>query len=312
MALETSKRNTFAGLTTAGIAGALLLVSTSIAPAAAAPAEPGPYSSVDQALSSLDLLASPPTAPAAEIASGVPAGTRGDVGASLSPEAGLSIQNGDAIVSITPGSPTAAGAMSESGALVYETDDAYDYAFTGPDSAFNAGYAVIHDASAPTEYRFDVDVDGAPAQLELVGDSIVVKNGAGGAVNTINPAWALDAVGRSVATSYTVEGNTVVQHVEHEGATYPVVADPRSGCNAVWCTVMLNRTETKTASQTAFGATGLLCGTMTAVFPPLAAVCAAYGAAFWVAATQAVNSGKCVGMRGLTIGGSWHPVVERC
>jgi hypothetical protein len=44
----------------------------------------------------------------------------------------------------------------------------------------------------------------------------------------------------------------------------------------------------------------------------LGAVCGAYAAAFFVAAVQANNSGKCVGVRRLVIGGSVHPVIEKC
>ncbi len=41
------------------------------------------------------------------------------------------------------------------------------------------------------------------------------------------PPWAVDAAGRDVDTSYTVEGSKLIQMVRPgPGATYPIVADP--------------------------------------------------------------------------------------
>ncbi len=38
--------------------------------------------------------------------------------------------------------------------------------------------------------------------------------------------WAIDAEANVVPTRYTLDGTTLVQTVDHQGAIYPVVADP--------------------------------------------------------------------------------------
>ncbi|WP_052521233.1 hypothetical protein [Agreia bicolorata] len=232
--------------------------------------------------------------------------------ASLSLSTGLTVQHENRTVSITPGADTTSAQTGASGSLIYGTDGSYDYAFTGPGHALNAGYAVINDASAPTEYRFNVAVDGAPATLELTEGSVAIKDAAGTTVNVINPAWAVDASGASISTSFSLDGSTLVQHVEHAGAAYPVVADPSLACDIAWCTVMFDKTETKTASASLAAAGALLCGSAAVANVYVGAACTAYAAVFFVASVQADNSGQCVGARFLRIGGSLHPVIQDC
>lgn len=38
--------------------------------------------------------------------------------------------------------------------------------------------------------------------------------------------WAVDSGGRSVATRFEIRDSTLIQHVDHRGARYPVIADP--------------------------------------------------------------------------------------
>lgn len=45
-------------------------------------------------------------------------------------------------------------------------------------------------------------------------------------VGTIEPAWAVDANGAPVPTSYDVTDGVLTQHVDTAGAAFPVVADP--------------------------------------------------------------------------------------
>ncbi|USR79688.1 hypothetical protein [Arcanobacterium pinnipediorum] len=54
-------------------------------------------------------------------------------------------------------------------------------------------------------------------------------------VGGISAPWAIDTKGMEVPTYYTIEGNAVIQHVEHRGAdvTYPVVADPWLGFDLI-------------------------------------------------------------------------------
>ena len=84
----------------------------------------------------------------------------------------------------------------------------------------------INNADAATEYRFEnaVPIDHT-AILQPEG-SIQFINTAGEVSGGIAAPWALDANGLSVSTRYELDGDTLVQIVEHHDAAYPVLADP--------------------------------------------------------------------------------------
>lgn len=65
----------------------------------------------------------------------------------------------------------------------------------------------------------DVTEDGIPFVYEKDGDEYVI-------VTVLSAPWAKDADGRDLATSYSVEGDAVVQSVDVVDAAFPVVADP--------------------------------------------------------------------------------------
>lgn len=80
---------------------------------------------------------------------------------------------------------------------------------------------------APVDYRFPLE--GASRLEQLPDGSVLVHDLTGEPSVTIKAPWAKDANGTAVSTSYSVEGTTLVQHVAHQGAAYPVVADPSAG-----------------------------------------------------------------------------------
>jgi hypothetical protein len=85
--------------------------------------------------------------------------------------------------------------------------------------------AMMLDSTAPTTQNYRL---GLPAGTRVVregaGFSIV---SAGRVIGTIDAPWAVDANGRKLPTSYTLNGTILSQHTDTTGATYPVVADPR-------------------------------------------------------------------------------------
>ena len=83
----------------------------------------------------------------------------------------------------------------------------------------------IDGADAPTEYSFPVNLP-AGVQLQASGDGGYFAGLPGGQVLTIAAPWARDAVGKTVPTTYRLEGQTLIQTVAHAGFTYPIVADP--------------------------------------------------------------------------------------
>jgi hypothetical protein len=76
-----------------------------------------------------------------------------------------------------------------------------------------------------------LSIDFPGQHLEaLPNGSILIRQGdeTGEPIGTIDPAWAKEANGADVATSFTVNGSTLTQSVSPgESTTYPLVADPR-------------------------------------------------------------------------------------
>lgn len=70
-----------------------------------------------------------------------------------------------------------------------------------------------------------------PANTSLVADNegFLIVGDAGGTklvLGAIETPWAVDADGTQLATSYTLNGTVLTQHVQTQGAKYPIVADP--------------------------------------------------------------------------------------
>ena len=102
----------------------------------------------------------------------------------------------------------------------------------------------------------------------------------------------------------------LTQNVNLSGASFPVIADPRFRADALFRTVEFTRSETLTASSSV-GAFVAMCGGAALVFAPIGAVCGVLAGASVVAATQAKNTGKCLGIRWTYIGPPF-PVIINC
>ncbi len=82
----------------------------------------------------------------------------------------------------------------------------------------------LDSAGAPRAYDFVFNFVGSP-QPDASGGFYAETTDAGSI--HILPPWAKDAKGNPVDTHYTVDGNTLTQHVDHTAATaFPVTADP--------------------------------------------------------------------------------------
>ena len=215
-------------------------------------------------------------------------------GASISLKSGLTVPTGANTLSITPvTSREAASALSPSGLAVYANTADSSIAFSKASTGGNAGYAVITGPNAPTEYRFAFTVDGQPAVLKLTaGGGVDVLTSSGTSVNSVVPAWAKDATGAALPTSYSVSGNILTQTVSHRGAVYPVVADPRVRCDSLWCTLELSRGETR-----GLAAHVLYAGGPCAVLGGGAPVCVTVLTGAWAMASIALSRGQCIGYR---------------
>jgi len=256
-----------------------IFTAATVAIAIAAPAraaEAGETDDTVSALGGLNLLASD-----------------GSVKGDLAVDTGVVVGSGATSVGLKPDTD-APGSLASGGAAVVYSDESgnFAYAVTGEGSAANAGYVVIDSEDAPAEYRFRITADAEPAILESAADGMVlVKDARGTLLNAIHAPWAIAADGKPVATSYTLEGDVVVQHVDHAGAVYPVVADPRLACDLLWCTLELTRTETSIVAQGGGGA--IACGAA----GPAAPICVALLVGGAAMASIALANKKCIGVR---------------
>jgi hypothetical protein len=209
----------------------------------------------------------------------------------LSTADGLTVRGDQGAVGLAPITDVQGVRANEADAILYPEGD-HVYALTGGTVAADAGYVLINGQGAPTEFRFALTVDGSPATLELLDSRVVVRNAIGDQVNVIQAPWAKDASGNAIPTEYSLEGSTLVQRVEHAGADYPVVADPRLACDGLWCTLELTRHETGVMADNALNP-GIICG----LLGPGAGPCIVAVAAGWEMANLARNTGQCIGIR---------------
>lgn len=100
----------------------------------------------------------------------------------------------------------------------------------------------IDNADAPNEYHFDFNL---PTGYYLIKDTdyndeydeddcgaVFIFNQNNEVVNVIDPAWAIDANGVNVQTTYSINGNILIQKVEFdENSAFPIIADPTSHPN---------------------------------------------------------------------------------
>ena len=85
----------------------------------------------------------------------------------------------------------------------------------------------IEGANAPVDYRFPMQLPVGGSMRIAPTRAVEILDAVGATVGLIEPAWANDANGVAVRTSYRLDGDVLVQRVNHRGAAYPVVADPQ-------------------------------------------------------------------------------------
>ena len=101
----------------------------------------------------------------------------------------------------------------------------------------------IDSADSPHDYAYKIGTNGS-RDLTLVkeGDGgVSILDDEGNWVGGIAKPWAVDANGTELPTSYSVEGTSVVQHVDFDASTaFPVVADPWLGKTLIKRTAWAN------------------------------------------------------------------------
>lgn len=90
-------------------------------------------------------------------------------------------------------------------------------------------FTVIADATALNRYSYDLGLPAGASATAADDGSITVQAASGEAIGYIAAPWATNANGASVPTRYELQGNTLTQTVDHDGAAHPVTADPWLG-----------------------------------------------------------------------------------
>jgi hypothetical protein len=153
-----------------------------------------------------------------------------DADVSTDPDSGLTVSGpGESSISLgIPGTPDPG--VIDHGNVVYPNAAPATDVVARPTNDGAQALLVIDGPDAPQRFAFPVEVGGAPAALVVQPDGTVNvhPDETGSApMAVVAPAWAVDAVGARVPTHFEVEDNHLVQVVDHAGAAYPVVADPK-------------------------------------------------------------------------------------
>lgn len=93
------------------------------------------------------------------------------------------------------------------------------------DSSF-AVFLVVNSVESATEFRFNNAVPDNHFVVTQEDGSVNFIDKDDNIVSGITTPWAFDANGVEVPTSFTLDGTTLVQTIEHHGFDYPIIADP--------------------------------------------------------------------------------------
>lgn len=115
---------------------------------------------------------------------------------------------------------------AQEGITPLTTDSPSVVAHVQPTGAGVRVTTAIADGSAPESYD---DTFNVPEGTDLTdrGDFYYLEHG-DDLYGSLQEAWAIDAEGKSIPTSYTWDGRTLTQHVDLSapGIVFPVLADP--------------------------------------------------------------------------------------
>ncbi|MEU6765485.1 hypothetical protein ABZ916_23515 [Streptomyces sp. NPDC046853] len=302
---NSTHRRQFSKLSLAAVSatvGAALLASA--IPASAAPAtEPSDSAAraaavVESATGTADIAASmaAPGTPARAVTA-----TDGAALTVIAPEkADGALQaaddNGSSFGLTLPGAKDVVGVKAGSGTVVYpDAAAATDIAVQPTKDGGARALVTLKDDKAAGTHRF---------RLNLPQDASITEDGQGGfeitreagegihvPVATIDAPWAKDAHGKSVPTSYKLDGTDLIQTIETgEETAFPVVADPKMTWGIVTGTAYFNKKETKAIANN-----GALSGVVSGFLPPgLNIYWGAHAAVITTTALKAKNAKKCI------------------
>ncbi len=110
--------------------------------------------------------------------------------------------------------------------VVLDDDNVELHTWRAEDGSWLMAWLVIDGLDAATEYHFEKAVPPQHSAVVQSDGSVVFYDSEGAEAGGIATPWAFDSDGAEVPTSFRLEGDTLVQTVDHHGAKYPVTADP--------------------------------------------------------------------------------------
>lgn len=219
------------GFAATGVAIALTIATGGAATAADLTTEDDSYVSAEDTISALrgvtgDLVLDP--------AGGAGIGTvqlsdTASVTVPADPSDGIALDSDGLGVSIgLPGSDAAGSGVVQPDGTVTYPGNGFSNSVVASDEGLQL-LTTISGSDAPTKYEYDVALPAGAALRESGGGTLAILDQEGNPVAMVLPAWARDANGVAVSTHFAVEGDKLVQYVDHRqpGVAYPVVADPQ-------------------------------------------------------------------------------------
>lgn len=168
------------------------------------------------------------------------------------------------------------GEVTENGTVVYPQSSSSDGAalavqtLEGGDTRVQT---ILSDKNAPTEYAYGMD--GYQAVIDDEGNAGFLSDSAEGLYIPVEAAWATDADGAAVETSYEVRDGALVQViVTTDDTAFPVVADPTWGWRNAAYGLTLSRSEVAAIKD--YNGAFAMCGAIALKFKQGAVVCSAY------------------------------------
>ena len=165
---------------------------------------------------------------------------RSTVSVQKNPKDGVSVSNkklGGASVHV--GLPYADGASEASsvsqGVVSYDNKNGSSTIPVAKNDGSLQMVTKIDNRDAPTEYKY---VMGVPQGTKLVHQkdgSVLILDNNGKMVSAMSKPWAVDAQGTPVNTKYVIQGNELIQVIDHtsQDYMYPIVADPWLGVDLI-------------------------------------------------------------------------------
>jgi hypothetical protein len=118
--------------------------------------------------------------------------------------------------------------IADDGTVVYRSKAEVSLAVQADSFGFRV-LTVLHSDRAQDDFRYNVALpEGATLESDAESGGAWILDGSGEKYAFLAPAWATDANGVDVPTWYSIEGDDLVQYVDHSAGdySYPIVADP--------------------------------------------------------------------------------------